>query len=997
MKVMMKPNLKDISGSENGVRRVIEAYYKYAPQFGVDFVDNRSEADVFVAHAGTTGSDVDVAMLHGVYFTSDYEAGKWEYKANRNIVNALRNAKEVTVPSDWVAEVLRRDARINPHVIGHGIDTELFTPSETYKKNTVLWNKNRSMDVCSPIPMNKLADLARNIKFKSTFGKVGANIDIIGVIPHDKMMDLLSKTAVYLSTTKETFGIGILEAHALGVPTLGFRYGGNIDIIKHKETGYLADPYNYGDLLEGLSYCLKNRDMLSANAIEHAKSFKWVTMVEKVVDVWKLSMEVEPPSVSVVIPTYNSGGKVIEAIKSCLDQRLKPKEIVVVDDGSDISEVTYIDELKATLVTNKTNLIFIRQENEGVASARNTGIEKTTSKYICCLDNDDRISHDFLFHCVNELEKDRSLGIAYTGITLIDSKGKTVLGTWPVEFDYDLQVARQNRIPTCNVFRKVMWERLGGYKSRYCPNGQGSEDAEFWLRAGAYGFNAKKVTNAGLFIYTLGGGTTKKDYQETNWTTFHPWTRDFQHPITSLAKPLNGMSHAVRQYDEPIISVVIPVGTGHELLIENALDSLEAQGIRKWEANVVWDSKNDVPEKIKKAYPYIRIFKTPNPGSGAGVARNVGVENSRADTIVFLDADDWLYPDALEKMYNEYIRLDKDAVVYTDYLGKTKLDNLEDARNIKMELLDYNEKRKEAVFKHRSGFYDCKLAQDQPIRGETPYHWCLVTCMFNKRHHEEIGGFDETMDTFEDVDWHWRQSHFGRCYSRLEEPLVIYRFYTGTRRNAATSDRAVAKKHLEYMLEKYKAVEMANCTKCGGRNNKVQPAIENNFYKEKVREIQNQKIVDDSLVLSKYLSKNSGNHMVMGGITKIRYGYKKGGDIFLVDKRDIAMMPNTFEVLDIIKEEDVLSVPVSKEVEEVKLEEVKLEEVEITKEKETLAQDYDVSQLGFLTKYVNILKNNNINMVSDVLSIKVDGLVKLKGIGVKMANEIYHKSTELLR
>ena len=179
-----------------------------------------------------------------------------------------------------------------------------------------------------------------------------------------------------------------------------------------------------------------------------------------------------------------------------------------------------------------------------------------------------------------------------------------------------------------------MWERLGGYNQRYAPNGAGAEDAEFFLRAGEYGFRAKKVTHNGLFIYHIGvGQTSKADYKEMDWTSLHPWTKDGKHHFASLASPANGFAHPIRQYDEPLISVIIPVGPGHEQDLRNALDSLESQTLRKWEAIVVWDNwdgdaakSGDLTEiavEIELAYPYICqvLNKDPHKGAGSGQER----------------------------------------------------------------------------------------------------------------------------------------------------------------------------------------------------------------------------------------------------------------------------------------------------------------------------------------------------------------------------------------
>jgi len=79
MRIRMIPG-KDSIGQPNGISRVISAYFKYANQFGVEFVDE--DEDLLVVHAGMTGRDCDVAVLHGLYFTGDYPAPRMEYSVN---------------------------------------------------------------------------------------------------------------------------------------------------------------------------------------------------------------------------------------------------------------------------------------------------------------------------------------------------------------------------------------------------------------------------------------------------------------------------------------------------------------------------------------------------------------------------------------------------------------------------------------------------------------------------------------------------------------------------------------------------------------------------------------------------------------------------------------------------------------------------------------------------------------------------------------------------
>ncbi len=296
IKVRMVPHVDEFGKEENGVRRVVEAYFRHLPKFGIELVERdttRDDFDILAVHAGTYSGPAEVAHLHGLYWSADYEAQAWEWRTNAQVIQSIRHAKEITVPSSWVAETFQRDMRIDPHVIGHGIDWDAWQGIRECRHH-ILWNKIRTRDVCDPEPVKELALRFPDETFVSTFKLWDIdNIQDTGVIPFPEMREYVMSAGVYLSTTKETFCIGNLEAMASGVPVLGFANGGNLIMVEHGVNGYLATPGDYDDLAEGLAYCLKYRKQLGDNGREMARKWTWEAACEAVAGVYRKALNSE--------------------------------------------------------------------------------------------------------------------------------------------------------------------------------------------------------------------------------------------------------------------------------------------------------------------------------------------------------------------------------------------------------------------------------------------------------------------------------------------------------------------------------------------------------------------------------------------------------------------------------------------------------------------------------------------------------------------------------
>lgn len=781
MKVLSIPHIDQLSNSESGIHTVVRYYHHHAPEYDIQFVTEADDFELVAIHAGM-GKSIQpvpiVAHLHGLYWTADYAMPNWAYRSNQHIVDVIRHADQISVPSNWVAETLQRDMHISPHVLPHGVDWKSWQHDIPREGYVIGYAKNRAgMDVCDPSFLAELAPRFPKLRIYATFAPPInlPNVTTTGVLPYRQMRQLVQGASVFISTTKETWGVAMLEAMAAGVPVLAYRHGGAAELVAHGVNGYLAQPDNIDDLAQGLNYCLQHSLQLGANGREIARAYSWEAAMRNVAEVYKLAVGGKPPTVAVVIPAYNKDRYLERAVQSAREQTHPVTRIIIVDNNS----TDNTGHVGRSLAASCPEVEYVNEPLQGVAYARNAGIGLCDGiKYICCLDADDWIDHRFIEACVNELEGDRSLGLAYTGLTWHREDGASGNSKWPEAYDYDQQLKRRNQVPTCCVFRRDLWERSGGYRQRYAPDGAGSEDAELWTRFGSLGFGGKKVTDAGLFHYQYGGQVSSNpNYHETDWLGWHPWVKDGFHPFASVAKPYKP-SHPVRMYDEPTVSVIIPVGKGHHQYLVDALDSLEAQTYRKWEVIIVDDSGEDYPRWLSQAYPFVRLVRTPG-GLGAGAARNKGAEIARGYFYLFLDADDWLYPDCLDRMLNAWGQTGQ--AIYSDYIGIAKVADVSSlADNLRRDLLDWNPSKQRATIRYRAANYDQEKMKSQP--SDPPYLWCNITTLIPATWHHEIGGFDENMVSWEDVDYWHRMAWMGKGFFRITEPLLVYRFDTGSRR-----------------------------------------------------------------------------------------------------------------------------------------------------------------------------------------------------------------------
>ena len=185
--------------------------------------------------------------------------------------------------------------------------------------------------------------------------------------------------------------------------------------------------------------------------------------------------KLEPPLVSIVIPCYDQAHFVSESIESALAQTHPKTEIIVVDDGS--------RDNTAEVVARYPGVLCLRQENRGLAEARNAGFGASTGGYVLFLDADDRLTPTAIEAHLSCFTEHPEVGFVVGDIDHIAFDGSfSESPRWPLlDANHYEELLRVNHVANtiAVMFRRSVIERAGGFKQSCSP----AEDYELLLQA----------------------------------------------------------------------------------------------------------------------------------------------------------------------------------------------------------------------------------------------------------------------------------------------------------------------------------------------------------------------------------------------------------------------------------------------------------------------------------------------------------------------------------
>jgi glycosyltransferase involved in cell wall biosynthesis len=378
-----------------------------------------------------------------------------------------------------------------------------------------------------------------------------------------------------------------------------------------------------------------------------------------------------PPKVSIIIPVYNGGNYLSEAIDSALAQTYPAIEIIVVDDGStDDGETRRIAERYGDKVR------YIHQPNAGCGGALNTGIGHMSGDYFSWLSHDDVYLPDKIARQIDVLAslEDKET-ILYSNYDTIDVKSRRL---YSVEFD---KLAPQEKLDLplyglthgfvhgCTLLiARTLFDKHGLFD----PSLKATQDYDLWFKM--FRGNAVKFMPHRLVLSRVHPEQGSRKLSQALTEGDALWTRFIEEVTPEEATQMEGSHYryligraeflkgtmysavapiaaakAERVLADTLVSVVIPLRNRVDMTIE-ALRSAQSQTHGNLEILLVDDgSTDDVSVLSDIAAEDRRIKLIRQEWAGAAAARNRGVGVAQGAYVAFLDSDDLWAPEKVAR------------------------------------------------------------------------------------------------------------------------------------------------------------------------------------------------------------------------------------------------------------------------------------------------------------------------------------------------------------
>ena len=427
--------------------------------------------------------------------------------------------------------------------------------------------------------------------------------------------------------------------------------------------------------------------------------------------------------VSVILPVYNEEEFLRPCLDSLLAQSLGDIEIICIDDGSTDTSLEILREY----AEKDRRLLILSQENKGAGAARNIGMEKASGAYLSFLDSDDFFEADMLKKLWCAAEQHQA-DITICRVDQYDStRGMYRENNWSImPWMLPKNPFSPDDIPEkifnigCGwawdkLYRKDFVERCGiRFQEQRTTNDmffvyslytkaqtiyvldQVLAHQRINIKTSLSATRERSFDNFYRALFKLKEWLEQNNIYEKYRRSFVNWALNFSlwnintlalkmgktlrekcrkeyFPVLDIPDHPEDYYYNRNEYERMKaimennvkISVIIPVYNA-ERYLNQCLDSLFAQTFQNFEVLAVDDGSQDASPFILQTYAEreYRLHVVTKEHSNAGEARNIGLELASGEYLAFLDADDFVEPQFLEKAFHEAREKDADIVAF---------------------------------------------------------------------------------------------------------------------------------------------------------------------------------------------------------------------------------------------------------------------------------------------------------------------------------------------
>ncbi|NEQ48271.1 MAG: glycosyltransferase [Leptolyngbya sp. SIOISBB] len=351
------------------------------------------------------------------------------------------------------------------------------------------------------------------------------------------------------------------------------------------------------------------------------------------------------PTVSLVIPSYNRGAYLATAIESILGQTYPDFELLIWDDGSTDDSL----EIAQSYAERDVRVDVVAAEHQGCSTSLQQAIAQTQGSYLGWVDSDDWLAPTALAETVAVLAAHPQVGWVYTNHQVVDAAGRVLGLGQNAQIPYTPQrLLVEFMTFHFRLLRRSAYEQVGGIDVTFVR----AQDYDLCLRLSEVA-DVVHLPRPLYYYRRHGDNVTHNQIDMLRWT----------YQASHQALQRRGLSdrYEIHLRGEltlqpkleavPLVSIIIPCYNAAET-IERCLQSCFEQTYPHLEVLVVENNSTDGTMAKLQAYQDL----APRPlrvlscrQQGANLARNAGLSEAQGAYIQWLDADDQLMPDKIQR------------------------------------------------------------------------------------------------------------------------------------------------------------------------------------------------------------------------------------------------------------------------------------------------------------------------------------------------------------